>query len=727
MHGRVEIYVPLARLAARRAQRAASSACSQPIVIEAFGDEPIDPTGLSGLLALVGFVPVLLAMRGPGPKRAYWLGFLACFVQFTMNVQWLVVAMVVFGRIPLLASWAILSLADVGDGRLRRRGLRGHARAGGPVPLADVARLSRLRSCAAETLAQLRARSAAFPWGNVGTSFATVPLLLQPASLFGVYGLVLCAGLCVVDRSPRSSLGGCEPAQPCARRSEARRPRRRRARSWRGSASAPCALAHRRHRRRPRRQGGAAAGQHRAGHPQPPAVDGPHDPRALPLAARRGRSTKGAQLVVWPEAAFPLRLRRDLANMLDQRLVDDDGARCRRPRSSAPSRYEPIVARRQAAASCARNSAFVVGEGLAGGRPRRQDAPRAVRRVRAVAARRHRAADRAHRRHRRPARLRGHPREARRARVVKLGTTICYEGIFPEISRQLRKAGAELHVNVTNDGWYGISGAAQQHLDFYAMRAVESGMPVVRAANTGTLGVGRQPRPPPRRHADLRDTAPSSPTSRSRSSDTPYVMLGEWLALAVRACSRCSRGCVAIVGRRRAQRQARRARQRPRRRAASSWPRSRAPSCSSRATIPTRRNATRYLLVVLAGLLVGAGALSGRPWGRKAQMVVGLLALVFWPRRRPRSARRCMLARRRGSGSRSSSSSSGARTRTSGRWTHLSSTTHDVRLPDTMTDREPRRRPQARARRPRACASTRSRCRSRFSRSARASPSSTTA
>ena len=37
---------------------------------------------------------------------------------------------------------------------------------------------------------------------------------------------------------------------------------------------------------------------------------------------------------------------------------------------------------------------------------------------------------------------------------------------------------------------------------------------------------------------------------------------------------------------------------------------------------------TRFLLLVLAGLLVGAGALSGRSWGRKAQMVTGLLALV---------------------------------------------------------------------------------------------------
>ena len=39
-------------------------------------------------------------------------------------------------------------------------------------------------------------------------------------------------------------------------------------------------------------------------------------------------------------------------------------------------------------------------------------------------------------------------------------------------------------------------------------------------------------------------------------------------------------------------------------------------------------NATRALLTVLAGLLVGVGALSGRPWGRKAQLAVGAIAAV---------------------------------------------------------------------------------------------------
>ena len=40
-----------------------------------------------------------------------------------------------------------------------------------------------------------------------------------------------------------------------------------------------------------------------------------------------------------------------------------------------------------------------------------------------------------------------------------MGTTICYEGVFPEISRKLTQQGANLLINLTNDAWYGISSA----------------------------------------------------------------------------------------------------------------------------------------------------------------------------------------------------------------------------------------------------------------------------
>ena len=67
----------------------------------------------------------------------------------------------------------------------------------------------------------------------------------------------------------------------------------------------------------------------------------------------------------------------------------------------------------------------------------------------------------------------------------KAGPLVCYEDIFPEISRGLVKRGAEYLVNVTNDAWYGISSAPYQHLALAVFRAVENRRFMIRATNTG--------------------------------------------------------------------------------------------------------------------------------------------------------------------------------------------------------------------------------------------------
>lgn len=71
----------------------------------------------------------------------------------------------------------------------------------------------------------------------------------------------------------------------------------------------------------------------------------------------------------------------------------------------------------------------------------------------------------------------------------KLGVLICFEGIFPEISRAYAASGAQLLVNITNDAWFGNSSAPYQHLSMTVFRAVENRMPLVRAANTGISAV----------------------------------------------------------------------------------------------------------------------------------------------------------------------------------------------------------------------------------------------
>jgi apolipoprotein N-acyltransferase len=72
---------------------------------------------------------------------------------------------------------------------------------------------------------------------------------------------------------------------------------------------------------------------------------------------------------------------------------------------------------------------------------------------------------------------------------ARLSVLICYESIFPNLSRMAVNQGADILVNITNDAWYGESSAPYQLLAMTAMRAIETKVPVVRVANTGISAV----------------------------------------------------------------------------------------------------------------------------------------------------------------------------------------------------------------------------------------------
>lgn len=79
----------------------------------------------------------------------------------------------------------------------------------------------------------------------------------------------------------------------------------------------------------------------------------------------------------------------------------------------------------------------------------------------------------------------GKSRSLFRANGNSYGVFICYESIFGDEIRQFVKDGAQVLVNISDDGWYGDTSAPWEHLDMVRMRAIENDRWVLRATNTG--------------------------------------------------------------------------------------------------------------------------------------------------------------------------------------------------------------------------------------------------
>jgi len=113
------------------------------------------------------------------------------------------------------------------------------------------------------------------------------------------------------------------------------------------------------------------------------------------------------------------------------------------------------------------------------------------------------------------------------ARGVKTGVFICYEGVFPDLVRQFTGAGADLLVNVTNDGWFGDTAAPYQHFQPNLIRAVENRRYLVRVANTGISAIidpfGRVAEKGP-----LFERAIVSGTVYTQDRQSLYVSWGNW-------------------------------------------------------------------------------------------------------------------------------------------------------------------------------------------------------
>jgi apolipoprotein N-acyltransferase len=118
------------------------------------------------------------------------------------------------------------------------------------------------------------------------------------------------------------------------------------------------------------------------------------------------------------------------------------------------------------------------------------------------------------------------PRTLRLPGLPPVGPLICYEVIFPGqvVDRADRP---QWLLNLTNDGWYGISTGPYQHFASARLRAVEEGLPVIRVANTGISGAidpyGRVLAQTPLGEPDVVDVALPQPLPDL----TPYARWGD--------------------------------------------------------------------------------------------------------------------------------------------------------------------------------------------------------
>lgn len=112
-----------------------------------------------------------------------------------------------------------------------------------------------------------------------------------------------------------------------------------------------------------------------------------------------------------------------------------------------------------------------------------------------------------------------------RAAGVRIGAFVCYEAAYPGVVRDLARD-AGLLVNVSNDAWFGDSAAPAQHLEIARLRALENGLPMLRATNTGISAIidhhgGVVARSPQFEAATLvREVQP-------RTGNTPYTRVGD--------------------------------------------------------------------------------------------------------------------------------------------------------------------------------------------------------
>ncbi len=116
----------------------------------------------------------------------------------------------------------------------------------------------------------------------------------------------------------------------------------------------------------------------------------------------------------------------------------------------------------------------------------------------------------------------------------RIGAFICYEAVFPHFVRRFASQGAQVLVNVSNDGWFGRSAARLQHLSIARMRAVENRRWLLRSTNDGiTAAIDPAGRVLQRLAPYERDALNAGFSFRDDKRSTPVS--GDWFAVCARS------------------------------------------------------------------------------------------------------------------------------------------------------------------------------------------------
>jgi apolipoprotein N-acyltransferase len=104
---------------------------------------------------------------------------------------------------------------------------------------------------------------------------------------------------------------------------------------------------------------------------------------------------------------------------------------------------------------------------------------------------------------------------------------ICYESLFPRLAKPV--PGVRAIVNVSNDAWFGVTSGPLQHLNLASYRAIETGLPLIRATPTGVSAlIDAQGRILPGARLKLGESGVIDGKVSDVGSPTPFSKLGHW-------------------------------------------------------------------------------------------------------------------------------------------------------------------------------------------------------